>query len=138
MLIDRGWTVNAAQSSVQRGHATLLGGGAGPTRRQRRIRPGVDLRGVTGDQRLRRKFHGANHGSLSPGDPGAGSPAWRITRLSMGAMLLTGVAVDRLSYTPVFLAARLHPCFSLCAFFGLVRVVRPVSSKTETIRAIPR
>ena len=58
--------------------------------------------------------------------------------MSMGAMLLTGVAVDRLSYTPVFLAARLHPCFSLCAFFGLVRVVRPVSSKTETIRAIPR
>jgi hypothetical protein len=56
----------------------------------------------------------------------------------MGAMLLTGVVVDRLSYTAVFLAAGLHPCLSLCAFFGLVRVVRPVSSKTETIRATPR
>lgn len=49
--------------------------------------------------------------------------------MSMIAMLLTGVVVDRFSYTPIFIAAGIFPIVSLCAFFGLVRVVRPIEFK---------
>ncbi len=41
--------------------------------------------------------------------------------MSMAAMLLTGVVVDRFSYTPVFIAAGVLPVLGLGAYFVLVR-----------------
>jgi ACS family hexuronate transporter-like MFS transporter len=49
--------------------------------------------------------------------------------MSMIAMFLTGVVVDRFSYTPVFIAAAIMPAVGLAAFYALVRVVRPVAFK---------
>jgi ACS family hexuronate transporter-like MFS transporter len=49
--------------------------------------------------------------------------------MSMLAMLLTGMVVDRFSYTPVFVAAAIMPAIGLTAFYGLVRVVRPLVFK---------
>jgi ACS family hexuronate transporter-like MFS transporter len=43
--------------------------------------------------------------------------------MSMAAMLLTGVVVDRFSYTPVFIVAGLLPILGLGSFFVLVRRV---------------
>jgi ACS family hexuronate transporter-like MFS transporter len=44
--------------------------------------------------------------------------------MSMAAMFLTGVVVDRFSYTPVFLAAGILPLLGLAAFFVFIRTVR--------------
>ncbi len=45
---------------------------------------------------------------------------------SMLAMLLTGIVVDRFSFTPVFIAVGILPLLSVAAFFVLVRKVRPL------------
>jgi len=46
--------------------------------------------------------------------------------MSMIMMLLTGIIVDRESYTPVFVAAGTLPILALAALFVLVRKVQPI------------
>jgi ACS family hexuronate transporter-like MFS transporter len=47
--------------------------------------------------------------------------------MSMVMMLLTGIIVDRQSYTPVFVAAGTLPILALAALFVLVRKVQPIN-----------
>lgn len=47
--------------------------------------------------------------------------------VSMMMMLLTGIVIDRFSYTPVFIAVGLLPVLSLTALMVLVGTIRPIS-----------
>jgi len=58
--------------------------------------------------------------------------------MSMIAMLLTGVVVDRFSYTPVFITAGIMPILGAACFFVLVQSVRPLSFKTGTAQSAVR
>jgi ACS family hexuronate transporter-like MFS transporter len=50
--------------------------------------------------------------------------------MSMTMMFLVGVAVDRFSYLPVFVAAGLFPVVSLASLLGLVGEIRPKATSS--------